>query len=437
MRIGRFIGALGLGTSATPLLAQMTVDPAVADLANSGDTAFVLGATFLIVLMALPGLFLWQGGMARPKNLLSVGVALLGILALTSLLWVVVGYTLAFGPSGGGFLGGGLNWMLLNLGNIRDGTTIPESAFAMFQMVSAVLAAALVAGAVIERARFGWLLAFAALWSLMVYAPVAHWLWGNGWLATRIGALDFAGGIVIQLSAGVSGLVAALMVGKRIGFADGEGAEKPRALTLAGAALLWLGWLALAGGNALTATDDAAAAIINTHLGASVGVLVWLLLDRLLRGASTATGAAQGAIAGFVAISAGAGFIGPGAAIVIAASGALIGYFAVNLVRNGFGVDDSCQLFAIHGVGGAVGALLLALFIAPGFGGIGYGDGMGFGSQFVAQLVAVGAVTIWSAVITAIIGFGLSFILPMRVSEKSEREGLDLANHGESAWDWD
>jgi len=427
---------LAAGWAISPLNAQQTFDPAIADVANSGDTAWILTSSALVLLMTLPGLALFYGGLVRAKNFLSVLIQCMAVAGICSVLWIVVGYTLAFGGVTNGFLGNGLNWMLGNLGNVREGTAVPESAFAMFQMTFAVITPALMIGAWVERARFGWVVAFCALWLLVVYAPVTHWVWGGGWLS-QLGVLDFAGGIVVHTTAGVSALVVAIMLGKRMGWPRTLMLPHSPALTVAGGAMLWVGWFGFNGGSALTATDDAAAAIINTHIAASMAALVWILIEKFKVGKPTAVGVATGAIAGLATITPAAGFVGPGASIIIGAAASTVCFMAVGLVKNGFKIDDSLDVFAVHGVGGILGSLMLALFIGTGFGGTGYSEGMAFGSQFVAQLIGVGAVAIWSAVATAILGFGISFILPMRVNEDDERDGLDISNHGERAWDFD
>lgn len=419
----------------SPALAQDFIDPNAAA-GDSGDTAWIISATALVLLMTLPGLALFYGGLVRSKNFLSVLVQCMTVGAVCSVLWVIVGYTLAFGPVTNGFLGSGLNWMFLNLGNIREATTIPESTFAMFQMTFAVITPALMIGAWVERARFGWVIAFSALWLLVVYAPVTHWIWGGGWLS-GLGVLDFAGGIVVHTTAGISALVAAIMLGKRMGWPKTLMLPHSPALTVAGAGLLWVGWFGFNGGSALAATDDASQAIINTHLAASTAALIWILIEKIKVGKSTAIGVATGAIAGLATITPAAGFVGPAASIIIGATAGLVCFFAVGLVKNGFGIDDSLDVFAVHGVGGILGSLLLALFISETFGGIGYTEGMAFGSQFVAQLIGVASVALWSAFATFLLGFGISFVLPMRVSEDDERDGLDISNHGERAWDLD
>jgi len=434
--LSKYLSAmLALTLAATPAFAQNAIDPAAA-VNDSGDTAWVISATALVLLMTLPGLALFYGGLVRSKNFLSVLIQCMTIAGICSILWVVVGYTLAFGPVSNGFLGGGLNWMMLNLGNVREATTIPESTFAMFQMTFAVITPALMVGAWVERARFGWVVAFSALWLLVVYAPVTHWIWGGGWLA-ELGVMDFAGGIVVHTTAGISALVAAIMLGKRIGWPKTLMLPHSPALTVAGAGLLWVGWFGFNGGSALTATDDASQAILNTHIAASMAALVWIIIEKVKVGKSTAVGIATGAIAGLATITPAAGFVGTGASIVIGAVAGLVCFFAVGLVKNSFAIDDSLDVFAVHGVGGILGSLLLALFVSETFGGIGYAENMAFGSQFVAQLIGVAVVALWSAFATFLLGFGISFVLPMRVSEDDERDGLDIASHGERAWDLD
>ena len=435
--LGRFIGSILLaGFATSPALAQEAFDPAITDVANSGDTAWILTSTALVLLMTLPGLALFYGGLVRSKNFLSVLIQCMAVAGICSVLWVVVGYTIAFGQVSNGYLGNGINWMFGNLGNVREGTTIPEASFAMFQMTFAVITPALMIGAWVDRARFGWVIAFCALWLLVVYAPVTHWVWGGGWLS-EMGVLDFAGGIVVHTTAGVSALVVAIMLGRRSGWPKTLMLPHSPALTVAGAGLLWVGWFGFNGGSALTATDDASAAIINTHIAASTAALMWILIEKFKVGKPTAVGVATGAIAGLATITPAAGYVGPGASILIGASAGLVCFFAVGLVKNGFKIDDSLDVFAVHGVGGILGSLMLALFVSEGLGGIGYAGDMAFGSQFVAQMIGVGAVAIWSAVATAILGFGISFILPMRVSEDDERDGLDISSHGERAWDLD
>lgn len=407
------------------------------DVADSGDTAWILISSALVLLMAMPGLSLFYGGLVRAKNFLSVLVQCGAIAAVASLLWILTGYTIAFGDVAGGWLGAGNAWMLIHLGDVRQGYSVPESSFALFQMTFAAITPALMAGAWVDRARFGWVIGFCALWSLIVYAPVAHWLWGGGWLSSGLGALDFAGGIVVHTTAGVSALVAALLLGRREGFPRTLMLPHSPSLTMAGAALLWVGWFGFNGGSALAANDDAASAIINTHAAACAAALAWLAIERFTVGKPTSVGFATGAIAGLATVTPAAGFISPGASILFGVVAASICYPMIQLVKFKLKIDDSLDVFAVHGVGGIAGSLLLAFFLSPALGGTGYADGMGMGSQFVAQLAAVGVVALWSAIASVILALAVSIVFPMRVGEDAEREGLDITSHGERAWEMD
>jgi ammonium transporter, Amt family len=423
------------GALILPLLARaQDADIASLDAADSGDTAWAMAASVLVLIMALPGLTLFYGARASAKNFLSVAAQIGAIAAICSLLWVVAGYTIAFGGVTNGWLGSGNAWMLIDLGNVRGGTAVPESAFVLFHMTLAVFAAALMVGAWTGRAHFAWVTLFSALWSLMVYAPVAHWIWGGGWLASRLGTLDYAGGLVIHTAAGVSGLVAALLMGKRQGFPATSAPAHAPGLAMAGAALLWAGWLGLAGGAAMTATDDAAAAMINTHVAACAAALLWLVIERFAAGKASATGFATGAIAGLAAASPAATYIAPGAAWVIGAAAALVCYPMMIVIRRSLAIDDALGVFAVHGVGGMAGAVLLAVFIDPSLGGTGYGPGMGLVPQLVAQVAGIGVVAAWSAIGTVVAALMVSTVIPMRVTEDTEIEGLDITTHGEHAW---
>lgn len=429
--------ALGLFSGLALLPTMASAQDALLDPADSGDTAWILISSTLVLLMTMPGLTLFYGGLVRAKNFLSVLVQVGAIAAVASLLWIVCGYSLAFGQGGNGWIGGTSAWMLNNLGNVREDTLIPESAFALFQMTFAAITPALMVGAWVDRARFSWVVGFCALWGLIVYAPVAHWVWGGGWLYTNFGTLDFAGGIVVHTTAGISALVTASLLGKRQGFPKTLMLPHSPSLTMAGAALLWVGWFGFNGGSALSANDNAASAIINTHVAASMAAIVWLLIERCTVGKPTSVGFATGAIAGLATVTPAAGFISPGAAILFGAIAALACYPMIQLVKRRFKIDDSLDVFAVHGVGGMIGSLMLAIFLSPSLGGTGYAEGATMISQFAAQLVGVGVVAIWSAVASAVIAVVVSLLFPMRVSEDAEREGLDLTSHGERAWELD
>lgn len=405
--------------------------------ANSGDSAWLLTASALVLMMTLPGLALFYGGLVRAKNFLSVLVQCGAVAALASVIWIVIGYSLAFSVNGNGFLGA-LDNVMFNglLGAIRDGQTTGELAFALFQMTFAIITPALIIGAWVERARFGWVIAFSGLWSLLIYVPVTRWVWGNGFLAEQ-GVIDFAGGIVVHTTAGVSALVVALMLGKRIGFPKTLMLPHSPALTVAGAGLLWVGWFGFNGGSALAANDAAASAIINTHIGASAAALLWLLIERIRVGKATAVGFATGAVAGLATITPAAGVIGPGGAIILGILAAVVCFWVVGLIKGTLHIDDSLDVFAVHGIGGILGSVLLAVFANEALGGAGYAEGADMASQLWVQLKGVAFVAVYSALGTLIIGYLVSMLLPMRVSEDQERDGLDISSHGERAWDLD
>jgi ammonium transporter, Amt family len=428
--------ALGLAAATVLAPSFAIAQTAVPDTANSGDTAWVLISAALVLMMTMPGLTLFYGGLLRAKNILSVMVQCGAIAAVASLLWIICGYSIAFGTVGNGWLGGANNWMLGNLGTLREGYNVPESAFALFQLTFAAITPGLMAGAWVDRARFGWVIGFCALWGLLVYAPVAHWVWGGGWLAQR-GTLDFAGGIVVHTTAGVSALVIALLLGKRQGFPKTLMLPHSPSLTLVGAALLWVGWFGFNGGSAVAASDDAASAIINTHTAACAAAMVWLLIERFTVGKPTSVGFATGAVAGLATITPAAGFVSPGAAMLIGVIAAGVCYPMIQVVKQKLKIDDSLDVFAVHGVGGITGSLLLAVFLSPALGGNGYAEGMDMASQLGAQLTGVGVVALWSIVASAVLALAVSLVVPMRVSDDEEREGLDITSHGERGWEFD
>ena len=417
-----------------PLFAQDSIELAQVDVANSGDTAWILSSTALVLLMTLPGLALFYGGLVRSKNFLSVLIQCGAVAAIASILWVVLGYTIAFGEVSNGFIGGGNAWMLILLSDVREGLFIPESTFVIFQMAFAVITPALMVGAWVERARFGWVVAFCALWGLVVYAPVAHWVWGGGWLS-KLGVIDFAGGIVVHTTAGVSALVVAMLVGKRTGWPKSLMLPHSPGLTFVGAALLWVGWFGFNGGSAVAANDDASSAILNTHLAASVASLVWILIEKIKIGKPTTVGWATGAIAGLATITPAAINVSAGGAIIIGILSGIVCFFAIGLIKNLMKIDDSLDVFAVHGVGGMLGSLLVAILASTSFGGTGYGDDGSMIEQLFIQLIGIGSVAVWSAFISVILALAVSVAIPMRASADDERDGLDIANHGERAWD--
>lgn len=415
---------------ALPLLAMPQAAQAQVAVADSGDTGWMIICALLVMLAAIPGLALRHAGLVNARNALSVATQGAGIAAGVSLAWAIAGYSLAYAP-GGSWLGGGGNLMLANLGGLRDGLTVPESAFVLFQMSLAILAACLIGGALAGRARLGWTMTFAPLWVLLVYAPVAHWAWGGGWLA-QIGAMDFAGGLTVHLTAGFSALALTLIAGRRQ-----DATRRPHAtlLSLVGSGLVWVGWFGITGGWALGATDDAASAILNTHFAACSSALAWGLLDRLFTGRTSATGIASGAMAGLVAISASAALVGTGGAMLIGLIAALVCRMVVQLLAASR-VDDSAAIFAIHGIGGLLAMVLLVPFTLPELGGVGFDPSINLTGLLLTQGIAIAVVALWSMLGAAILALTISIVVPLRVDEIEEAEGLDSAHHRQPGWDF-
>ena len=399
---------------------------------DSGDTAWILTSTALVLFMTLPGLALFYGGLVQAKNLLSVLMHCIAIACLASVLWVVVGYSLAFAE--GSAWVGGLSKMFLN--GVERGTesgTIPETLFVTFQMTFAVITPALIVGAYVERIKFSAVLVFSGIWLLVVYAPVTHWVWGGGWLA-EMGVLDYAGGIVVHVTAGVSALVIAWQLGSRAGFPDNVKPPHAPWMVMVGAAMLWVGWFGFNAGSALSAGTDAAMAMLVTHLSASVASLVWMVIEWVRFGKPSLVGFVTGTIAGLATITPASGFVGPMGGIALGLAGGIICYVAVDVVKRVMKVDDSLDVLAVHGVGGATGTLLAAVFVASQFGGIGLGDGVTMGSQLGVQATGIVATIIWSALVTYIICIALKMTIGLRVSDNDAIDGLDFADHGEKSY---
>ena len=427
-----------------PTLARAQADGA--DVADSGDTAFVLGMGLLALAMILPGMVLHHGGRLRAPAFAATATEVGAIAAIVTLLWVVVGYTLGFGNVTNGWLGSGNAWMLIDLGNVRGSSAVPEMAFVLFQLGFAVLAATLLTGAWAERGNIAWIVPFAGLWSLVVYAPLVHWIWGGGWLATRLGTVDFGGALVVHASGGSSALVITLLIGRRARFdASFDASDEPRGgapgLALAGTGMVWVALLALTAGTTLAASDDAATALLNVQIAAAVGALAWLLADALASGKAHPFGLARGALAGIVVASAAANAMAPGAAMLAGLVGALIGWIAARLIRRS-GIDDAVDLIAVHGFGGLAGAMLAAPLIAGTLGGTGYAPGMGPMRQVIAQALGAGVVVAWSTIGTAIVALMVAMVVPMRISEadeteRVETERIDWASNGVSSRDFE
>jgi Amt family ammonium transporter len=404
---------------------------------NSGDTAWILVSTALVMLMT-PGLALFYGGLVRRKNVLSTIMHSFFMLGLVSVIWVLWGYSLAFAPDAGFGLVGGLDWVGLEgvTGAPSDvyAPTIPHLAFMAFQMMFAIITPALITGAFAERKRFKAFVLFSVLWSTLVYAPIAHWVWApDGWLA-GLGILDFAGGTVVHLASGVSALVAALVVGRRIGLVQPATEPHDVPMTVLGAGLLWFGWFGFNAGSALGANGVAATALVTTNSAAAMAALTWVTISWLHRGTPSVVGAAIGAVAGLVAITPAAGFVTPAAAILIGFGVSIVCYGA-SLLRLRSRVDDALDVFAVHGVGGAFGAVATGIFATTAVNAAGR-DGLlaGNAGQLLVQLAGAGAVALYSAVMTAGILAVVNILVRIRVPGEAEQAGLDLAQHGEVAY---
>jgi len=422
--MSRLLKTAGLGLTAA--LAPSLAYAEEAATINSGDTAWILTATALVLFMSLPGLALFYGGLVRAKNFLSVLMKVYAIAALASIVWVIAGYSIAFGGANG-WWGGLDNLFLNNLGRDAVSGTIPESVFLAFQMTFAVITPALIVGAFVERVKFLPVLLFTVLWLLFVYAPVTHWIWAeSGWLFKK-GLADFAGGLVVHATAGISALVYVAMLGKRKGFPNDLAVPHRPAMVMIGASMLWVGWFGFNGGSALGANNGAGMALLVTHISAAVGTLVWVAIEAITNKKPTLVGAATGTIAGLATVTPAAGVLGPGGALLIGLAGGLVCYFAVHLIRVKLKFDDSLDVFAVHGVGGILGILILPILSAEALGGTGQGD-------FITQLVGTGAVVAWSAIASFVILLILKVTLGLRVTEEQEFEGLDTSLHGESAY---
>jgi ammonium transporter, Amt family len=403
---------------------------------NSGDTAWVLTSAALVLLMT-PALGFFYGGLVRKKNVLSTIMHSFFILCLISVVWTLWGFTFAFGPDKGGIIGG------LDFLGLRDITgsplanapTIPAPAFVIFQGAFAIITPALITGAFAERKRFKAFVVFSLLWSTFIYSPLAHWVWAPGGWIFEMGALDFAGGTVVHISSGVSALVAALVIGKRVGFGKEEMEPHDLTMTVLGAALLWFGWFGFNAGSALAANGLAAMAFLVTNIAAAMGALTWLTVSWLKHGRPSVLGAAAGAVAGLVGITPAAGFVSPASAIVIGFGAGLCCFFALELLKGRLGVDDALDVFAVHGIGGIWGALATGLFADFSINGIG-ADGLFFGNpeQFLKQLVAVGAAIAFAGIGSFILLKVVDLTVGLRVPEADEVLGLDPSQHGELAY---
>ena len=406
---------------------------------NAANTSWVLTSTALVLFMTIPGLSLFYGGLVRSKNVLSVLMQCFAITCLASIIWFAFGYSLAFGD------GGSMNAYIGNLDNIFLGKLtedsiagdIPESVFAMFQMTFAIITPALIVGAFAERMRFSAMLLFSGLWLVAVYAPITHWVWGGGWLG-EMGLLDFAGGTVVHITAGVGALVAALVLGNRKGFPRQAMPPHNLTMTVTGAGMLWVGWFGFNGGSALAANGDAGMAMLVTHISAAAGSLSWMMMEWTKHGKPSVLGIVTGMVAGLGTITPASGFVGPAGALVIGFSAGIICYYATQAIKQRFQIDDSLDVFPVHGVGGILGTLLAGVFASDALGvfsGQGYNEGMDMISQVSVQVIGIIATFTYTAVVTYALLKLVDKLLVLRVDEEGEMRGLDLVEHDERGYD--
>ncbi|MFA5547739.1 MAG: ammonium transporter [Porticoccaceae bacterium] len=403
---------------------------------DGANTAWILTSTTLVLFMTLPGLALFYGGLVRSKNILSVLMQCFAITCVASLLWFVCGYSLAF-TEGGPFLGGGSRLFLAGLGEDSVSGTIPESVFVMFQMTFAIITPALIVGAFAERMRFSTMLVFSLLWLLAVYVPITHWVWGGGWLG-QMGLLDFAGGTVVHITAGVAALVAALVIGNRKGFPTHAMPPHNLTMTVTGAGMLWVGWFGFNAGSALAANGDAGMAMLVTHISAAAGSLAWMAMEWIRHGKPSVLGIVTGMVAGLGTITPASGFVGPGGALVIGLTAGVVCYLATQAIKQKFKIDDSLDVFPVHGVGGILGTLFAGIFASDALGvfsGQGYNEGMTMGSQLQVQAIGVVATLVYTAVVTWVLLKVLGLLMGLRVDGEQETVGLDLSLHDERGYD--
>jgi len=410
----------------------LAAEPPKLDAAN---TAWMITASLLVLFMTLPGLALFYAGLVRAKNVLSVLMQCFAITCVVTLAWVIVAYSIAFGDGGGANAWwGGLGKTFLSGIEVKTVKgSIPETVFAMFQLTFAIITPALVIGGYAERVKFSGMLLFSTLWLLLVYAPVAHWVWGDGWLG-KLGLMDFAGGTVVHLNAGMAALVAAVILGRRRGFPDTPMPPHNLTMTVAGASMLWVGWFGFNAGSALAADGAAGMAMLVTHIGAATGAFAWMVCEWTRYGKPSVLGIVTGMVAGLGTITPASGFVGPIGALAIGAAAGVLCFFATNFMKRSLGVDDSLDVFPVHGVGGILGTTLTGVFAATALGGVGYPEGQTMGGQVLVQLAGIAAVGLWSGVITFVLLKLSDAAVGMRVASEEETEGLDTVLHNEKGY---
>ena len=428
------------GTHAITWLIGLCLLPHAAlaeDALQGADTAWILTSTALVLFMTLPGLALFYGGLVRSKNVLSVLMQCFAIAGIVSILWLVIGYSLAFG-TGNAWIGDFSKVMLAGIDRETLSGSIPESLFMLFQMTFAIITPALIIGGFAERMKFSSMLLFSAIWLLAVYAPITHWVWGGGWLGS-MGFYDFAGGAVVHITAGVAALVAAIVLGPRRGFPNTAMPPHNMTMTVTGAGMLWVGWFGFNGGSALAANGDAGMAMLVTHISAATGAMVWMAMEWIRFGKPSALGAVTGMVAGLGTITPASGFVGPGGALIIGIAAGFICFNATLYVKKVLKIDDSLDVFPVHGIGGMLGLLLAGVFSATNLGvfsGYGFADGISsMGGQVWVQFVGIIATVVFTAIVTWIILKIVDMLLGLRVSEEQELQGLDIVLHDERGYD--
>jgi Amt family ammonium transporter len=418
---------------AAALSAVLVLLPAVAhaDTLDSGDTAWMITATALVLFMTIPGLALFYGGLVRAKNVLSVLMQCFAITALMTILWTIIGYTIAFGE-GNAFFGSFEYAFLANIGRDEVSGTIPVILFVMFQLTFAIITPALIIGAFAERMKFSAVLWFTSLWMILVYAPVCHWVWGGGWLG-EMGALDFAGGTVVHINAGVAGLVAAIVLGRRSGYPTTPMMPHSLTLSLVGASMLWVGWFGFNAGSELAADGVAGMALAVTQIAAAAATLAWMFVEWIKHGKPSVLGGITGAVAGLVAITPASGFVGPMGAIAIGVSAGIVCFYGATTLKRTLGYDDSLDAFGVHGIGGMVGALLTGVFASTGLGGY---EEINIGAQVGVQAISIVATLAYSGIGSLILLKGIDMVVGLRVEEDQEITGLDVTLHNERGYDF-
>lgn len=419
------------------LLALAVPATAMAQEIDGGDTAWIMTSTALVLFMTIPGLSLFYAGLVRTRNVLSVLMQCFSITCVASLVWLICGYSLAF-TEANGFIGGWSNVLFANIAEDSVSGTIPESLFALFQMTFAIITPALIFGGFAERVRFGAVMLFSVVWMLVVYVPVTHWVWGPGGWLLNMGLLDFAGGTVVHITAGIAALVCALVLGSRTGFGKTPMPPHNMTMTVTGAGMLWVGWFGFNGGSALAADGNGSMAMLVTHISAAAGSISWMLMEKIKFGKPSVLGVVTGMVAGLGTITPASGFVGPGGALIIGLSAGVVCFFATQTIKQKLHIDDSLDVFPVHGVGGMLGTFFAGIFASSALGafsGQGYAEGMTMSSQLLVQLIGIGVTVIYTAVLTWIIVKLVDGICGFRVTPEEENTGLDIVLHDERGYD--